>query len=123
MSQHDFNDWWDSPLNAHWLCVQDELRVGLSAPSAPSLPSFVTTERQTTSTGGHKFAGITHASQSHDNMQKMPQSGLSVGRPPPDQTNTSAAVEGHWMPLPFSDIGVDRKFPLARAYHDRKSVI
>lgn len=92
-------------------------------PSAPSLPSFVTSERQPSSNGGHMFAGFSNVSQSHDSKQRVP-GGYHGGRPPlGDRSSPTVGAGERWNPIPFSDLGVDRKFSLTSANHDRKSVI
>ncbi|KAA6419159.1 MAG: hypothetical protein FRX49_10899 [Trebouxia sp. A1-2] len=100
---------------------QDDLRV---QPSAPSLPSFVSTDQPLSSSGGQTFRGFTNVTQSHDSKQKLPFEGRTGGRPPLGGRSSPTPVPGeHWAPIPFSDLGIDRKLCLTGTNHDYKSVI
>lgn len=104
-------------------CGVQELRV---QPSAPSLPSFVTCEEQHISTGSQVFAGFTHVRHSHDSKQKphVDGHGWPGGRPPlGSRGGPTSAFGNQWAPIPFSDLGLDRKYRLAGTNHDCNSVV
>lgn len=68
------------------------------------------------------FAGFANVSQSHDSTQVASHGSRLTGRPPTrDRSRVNAASTG-LRSLPFSDLGIDRKFALASS-HDRKAVI
>ncbi|DBB00214.1 hypothetical protein WJX77_002597 [Trebouxia sp. C0004] len=101
--------------------IQDDLRV---QPSAPSLPSFVSADRPPSSSGGQTFGGFTNVTQSHDSKQRLPFEGQSGGRPPLGGRSSPTPAPGErWAPIPFSDLGINRKFSLTGANHDCRSVI
>lgn len=100
------------------------MQIGVQA-SAPSLPMMGHDGQSVTSTSNSQaFAGFTNVSQSHDSTRVASHGGrlTGPGRPPSRDRSRSNAASAGLRSLPFSDIGIDRKFALAGS-HDRKAVI
>lgn len=68
------------------------------------------------------FAGFANVSKSHDSTQVASHSSRLTGRPPSRDRSRGNASSSGLRSLPFSDLGIDRKFALASS-HDQKAVI
>ena len=73
----------------------------------------------TSTSSSQAFAGFANVSQSHDSTQVASR---MIGRPPSRDRSRSNVANSGLRSLPFSDLGIDRKFALASS-HDQKAVI
>ena len=76
----------------------------------------------TSTSSSQAFAGFANVSRSHDSTQVEPHSSRLTGRPPSRDRSRGNVASPGLRSLPFSDLGIDRKFALASS-HDQKAVI
>ena len=76
----------------------------------------------TSTNSSQAFAGFANVSQSHDSTQVASHGGRLTGRPPPRDRSRGNVASSGLRSLPFSDLGIDRKFALASS-RDQKALI
>ena len=67
----------------------------------------------TSTSSSQAFAGFANVSQSHDSTQVASHGGRLTGRPPARDRSRGNVASCGLRSLPFSDLGIDRKFALA----------
>ena len=103
--------------------MQSDLKVALSAPSAPSLPSFAHSSQPYALSDPPSLPSFANSSQPYDALSEPPAKQqlaafghLSDGRPP---LPSSAGQKG----LPFTGLPTGPKFALSGANRDRNAIV